>query len=94
MDSAEIIEGDFTKQDYTKIFDKNAKVLIWISNLCFSQEVNAKILAKIHQDFANRFVICCSKELPHNNKLKKIFVEPAKMTWDANSKVHAYLPVD
>ena len=93
LDSAEIIEGDFTKQNYNKIFDKNAKIFIWISNLCFSEEVNAKILVKIQNDFGDRFVICCSKELPHNNKLKKIFVEPAKMTWDTNSKVHAYLPV-
>lgn len=92
LKSAIIIEGDFTKQNYSKIFNNDDKIFIWISNLCFSEDVNARILAKIQQEFGNRFVICCSKELPHNNKLKNISVVPVKMTWDANSKVYIYIP--
>lgn len=94
LSSANIIEGDFTKQNYSEIFDKDALLFIWISNLCFSKEINAKILTKIQQEFGNRFVICCSQELPHNDSLKKIFVEPIKMSWDGGSKVHGYKPVD
>ena len=93
LNNVAIIEGDFTKQNYANIFDKNARIFIWISNLCFTNDVNAKILNKIQQEFGDRFVICCSQELPHNNKLKKIFVEQIKMSWDPNSNVHAYIPV-
>lgn len=93
LNNVQIIEGDFTEQNYADIFDETDRIFIWISNLCFSSEINAKILAKIHQAFGNRFVICCSQELPHNDSLKKLSVEPIQMSWDNKSNVHFYIPV-
>lgn len=93
LKSVVIIEADFTKYNIKKLINDDDRIFIWISNLCFSETVNANILSKIHEIFGNRFVICCSRELPHNNRLRKIFVEPIKMTWDSNSNVHAYVPV-
>jgi hypothetical protein len=93
LNSAELINDNFIDVNYNTMFGKHRGILIWISNLCFSQEVNAKILAKIQKEFGNRYVICCSKELPHNNSLKKIFEKPIQMTWDSNSTVHAYIPM-
>jgi len=92
LNSANIIEGDFTKLNYDNMFSKDDRTFIWISNLCFSEDVNARILAKIQKEFDNNFVICCSKELPHNNSLKKIFQKPIAMSWDSKSNVHVYIP--
>lgn len=94
LNSAEIIEGDFTKLNYNNMFSKDDNTLIWISNLCFSEEVNGKILAKIQNEFGDNVVICCSRELPHNNSLKKVSQLPIHMSWDSKSNVHVYIPAD
>jgi len=94
LNSADIIEGDFTKLNYNNMFSNKDNTLIWISNLCFSEDVNAKILSKIQKEFGKKYIICCSKELPHNNSLKKIFQKPIAMSWDSKSMVHAYIPAN
>lgn len=93
LSSVDIREGDFTQFDYSDFMDDNGFIFIWISNLCFSKEINAKILNKIQQSFGNNYVICCSKELEHDGTLNNIFVIPTPMSWDKTSKVYGYLPI-
>lgn len=66
---------------------------IFISNLCFSSEVNSQIAEKLGREVPSGCVIQCSKELPtaaqHRLVLKESHRVP--MTWTDESQLHVYV---
>lgn len=66
---------------------------IFISNLCFSHEINEKIFEKLGKEVPSGTVILCSKACEASVKygivLKEIFQVP--MTWTEGSNIHVYV---
>jgi hypothetical protein len=85
----EFINGDFIEYDFRKL--NLTKVLIWISNLCFDQEITNKIFNKILSELPSKTIIACSKSHDFNNpKIKKLDEISVKMTWSKNSNIYIY----
>jgi len=78
----------FINGDLLKDIDLNEFNVIFISNLCFSAEVNDKIAEKLKELKLGAYIFC-SKEInaPHLKSLGSIKV---KMTWTQNSDLKIY----
>ncbi len=87
--SVELICKDFMDINFSSLIKPNSKVLIWMSNLCFSPTITDKIFSKIVKDFPKGTVICCSKETSNTGVtlIEKITVP---MSWTSNSNVYVY----
>lgn len=81
----------FINDDMFKIkinsFVNNNKVLIWISNLCFDDELNNKLFNKLTTEMPNGVIIACSKK-PENIKLEFLGSIDVKMSWSEKSPVY------
>ncbi len=66
---------------------------IFISNLCFSEENNQKLAAKLGRDTPVGCIIQCSKELPNaaQNRLVLKEIHRIPMTWTNESQLHVYV---
>ena len=78
----------FINGDLLKDIDLNEFNVIFISNLCFSSEVNDKVVEKL-KELKKGTYIFCSKEIkaPHLKYLGSIKVV---MTWTQNSDLKIY----
>ena len=76
------------------------KVLVWISNLCFNEEMNKNLFRKIASELPSGTIIACSQTVPDDllqqlnidkhiisNNINTIQIH---MTWTPNSTVYLY----
>ena len=73
------------------LFDRSLSDASWIyiSNLCFSSEINDQLSEKLGKELQPNAIIVCSKPLEHPSlKLKEQINIP--MTWDSSSMVFVY----
>jgi hypothetical protein len=73
------------------MFDYSIKDASWIfiSNLCFSDQLNKQLSEKIEQEVKKGTVIACSVELPfHSAFHRKEYHVP--MTWEKSSSIYVY----
>lgn len=77
----QLIHGNILEKD---ISDAD---VIFISNLCFSKEINDKLANKIANECKKGVIIMSSKQLTHN-KLRNVLNTTTKMTWSQNSSIH------
>jgi len=85
----DFINGDFVEYDFKKL--NLTKVLIWISNLCFDQEITNKIFNKILSELPSKTIIACSKSHDFDNpKIKKLDQISVKMSWSQDSNIYIY----
>jgi predicted RNA methylase len=75
--------GDLLKYDISNVD------IIYISSLCFSDEILKKIANKIAKEVKKGTLIFSSKELI-NKKLKKIDQFPVEQSWDLTSDIVMY----
>lgn len=83
---------DYFQNDILK-FDISSYDYIFISNLCFTEEVNEKLTNKLASEAKNNSYIFASKELVHP-KLKILEKRYVKMTWKSDSLINVYLKLD
>lgn len=71
----------------------NAKLnkvdFVFISNLCFSEDVNDRLANKLAKEAKPGTIILCSKKLD-NPKLKLIETRNVEMTWSSKSTIYLY----
>ena len=81
----EVIHGD--------IFDPNINIsdadFLFISNLCFSEESNEKLVEKINKMAKINAIIMCSREL-HSKQMKLIKKTFTIMSWSNTSPIYIY----
>ena len=73
------------------MFDYSIKDASWvfISNLCFSDQLNKQLAKKIEQEVKKDTLIACSVELPfHSAFHRKEYHIP--MTWERSSSIYVY----
>ena len=69
----------------------DAKVFVWLSNLCFKQETVDEIFEKIVHELPKGSVLCCSKKTTSENpRITFIETVPIEMSWNKESNVHIY----
>jgi len=76
------------------IFNRNIgnANIIFISNLCFPEDVNQKLAIKLSNELKPGTLIFCSKEL-QNPKIRLIGTKNIDMTWSKDSNIHHYIIV-
>jgi hypothetical protein len=92
-----LISGDMFKYlDTVKPTDFTSKVLIWISNLCFGEEITSQLFQKLVEKMPSGSVIMCSKipdKIPERMSpltiLKTNTIE-IPMSWSKSSVIHLY----
>ena len=74
------------------LFDNNIGDAAWlfISNLCFSSELNAQLAEKITNEVKKHTLIVCSKQLELSPQLFKKQDIIVPMTWSDNSSAYMY----
>jgi predicted RNA methylase len=72
-------------------FDYNVSDAAWIfiSNLCFTDEINKKLTEQLENQVKQNTLIACSVELPVNT-FKLIYTGSIPMTWEKNSALYLY----
>ena len=67
------------------------KTFVWISNLCFSENINDKLFHKLTTELKPESIICCSKQpstdIPGLEFVRNI---PIQMSWTENSDTYIY----
>ena len=87
--SERIMNGFGTGSDSDSGTD--AKVFVWLSNLCFKQETVDEIFEKIVHDLPKGSILCCSKKTTSENpRITFIETVPIEMSWNKESNVHIY----
>ena len=84
---------DFYNED---LFERNindfiyadSRVLIWISNLCFDEELNKKLFDKLTKELPKGVIISCSKKPAENKILEDLGQINVKMSWSDDSPVY------
>jgi len=76
---------------YGSFFDYNISDAAWIfiSNLCFTDEINKKLTEQLENQVKQNTLIACSVELPVNT-FKLIYIGSIPMTWEKNSALYLY----
>lgn len=64
--------------------------IVWISSLCFPNEIMGKIANKLNNDLKKGAIVFSSKEI-NAPKLVPSGTMGVKMTWNENSNVHKYI---
>jgi len=74
------------------MFDYSIKDASWIfiSNLCFSDQINKKLSKKIEKEVQVNTLIACSVELPFNLSKFSMKIYKIPMTWEKSSDVYFY----
>lgn len=86
-----LLNDDFLNIDFKNMFDQNSSLFIWISNLCFTQDSNNKILSHIINNNNYKIVLCCSRQMSSCEKLILQNTLHVKMSWMKDSNVNVYL---
>jgi hypothetical protein len=92
----DLICDDIFNIDLSYLHDSDLKILIWISNLCFSQELTDRIFNKLVIELPSGTIIACSKEVSLSlPKIQKYYINnnniiDIKMTWSDKSQVYLY----
>ena len=73
-------------------FDYNISDAAWIfiSNLCFTDEINKKLTEQLENQVKQNTLIACSVELPTNDAFTLIYTGSIPMTWEKNSALYLY----
>ena len=73
-------------------FDYNISDAAWIfiSNLCFTDEINKKLTEQLENQVKQNTLIACSVELPVNDAFTLIYTGSIPMTWEKNSALYLY----
>jgi hypothetical protein len=88
-DKVVFINDDFNKIDLLSYI--NGITLVWISNLCFPQELTNNIFSKLIDILPHGSIITCSKEhLLQTHKLSKIGILQVPMSWNKDSNIFIY----
>ena len=67
-------------------------VFVWISNLCFGEELTNNIFKKLAKELPNGSIVCSSKPFTIDISLFKLErVSKHKMSWSNASDVHFYI---
>ena len=67
----------------------NNNVIIWVSNLLFSNELNNKLFEKLYNEINDNTIIFTSSK-PNEHKLELIETFNLKMSWIDNSNVYMF----
>lgn len=83
----EFINDDFNNVNFSTVLNNNNKpVGVFISNLCFGEEINEKLYKKLIEDLPSGSVIIASKKANiANGKRTETILCP--MSWSVNSNV-------
>ena len=65
---------------------------IFVSNLCFSDELNEKLQIKLENESKKDAIIILSKPF-NSNKFKLLQEKKVNMTWNKQSKIHLYIKI-
>ena len=57
-----LLEGSFEQYNLGELVSHSPNVLVWISNLCFGEELSDMIFAQILEQLERKTIICCSKK--------------------------------
>ena len=73
-------------------FDYNISDAAWIfiSNLCFTDEINKKLTEQLEKQVKQNTLIACSVELPTNDAFTLIYTGSIPMTWEKKSALYLY----
>ena len=73
-------------------FDYNISDAAWIfiSNLCFTYEINKKLTEQLENQVKQNTLIACSVELPTNDAFTLIYTGSIPMTWEKKSTLYLY----
>jgi hypothetical protein len=83
----EFINDDFNNVNFSTVLNNNNKpVAVFISNLCFGEEINEKLYKKLLDELPAGTVIIASKKANIANG-KKIETILCPMSWSVNSNV-------
>ena len=76
-------------------FDYNISDAAWIfiSNLCFTDEINKKLTEQLEKQVQQNTLIACSVELPVNDAFTLIYTGSIPMTWEKKSALYLYRKV-
>ncbi len=85
----EFINKDFLDINFRSLIENNSKVLVWLSNLCFSKDVTDKIFDKVVKEFPTGTIICCSSETSNQN-VRLVDKISVPMSWSSSSMVYVY----
>ncbi len=88
-DKVELIGKNFLDIDFKNLINPDSKVLIWLSNLCFNQDITDQVFNKIVENFSPGTIICCSKQTSNPN-IKFIEEIRVPMSWTEGSNVYIY----
>jgi hypothetical protein len=78
------------------LFDNSISDAAWIfiSNLCFSSELNLQLAEKITKEVKKHTLIVCSKQLDLSQQLFKKQEISVPMSWSENSSAYMYERID
>jgi ubiquinone/menaquinone biosynthesis C-methylase UbiE len=82
-DKINFMQGDFTSNDFN-ISDAD---LIYISNLCLSEETNKEIAEKINKEVKSGTYVFSSKQIPLKN-VSKCYQTKVNQTWKEGSNIY------
>lgn len=82
-DKVKFIQGDFTSND-VNLSDAN---LIYISNLCLSEETNKDIAEKINREVKSGTYVFSTKQIPLKN-VSKCYQTKVNQTWKEGSNIY------
>ena len=96
-DKIELLCGDVSTYNLTELTSGKPDTLVWISNLCFGDELSLKVFTQIINQLVPGTIITCSKKpIEKNsttqlNKLKFISTIKIQMSWwNKLSEVHIF----
>ena len=88
LTNIELLNNDIFDLDLKNMIQE--PILIWWSNLCFSDEICDKIVVKLLNEIPKDSIIVCTKKLQQNSKLKQLETKSVSMTWNQKDKVCVY----
>jgi SAM-dependent methyltransferase len=80
---------DKTKMSFTP------NILVWISNLCFTEDITKKLFDELNEKMPIGTIICCSK-IPNTipNGIELLMTIVIEMSWSKYSTVYCYRKVE
>lgn len=89
VNSVEFINDDFMTVNLSSF--NNTTPLIWLSNLCFTDDITNNIYNKVINEMPSGTIICSSKNPTiSSDKLNELGKTEINMSWNKNSIVHCY----
>lgn len=91
LDKVELIHEDMFKVNLTQKVEEE-KTFVWISNLCFNDELSIKLFDKLHNELPDDSIIGCSKipSVIDESKFTLLATEIVEMSWNKTSTIILY----